>query len=163
MELPQNGIGEHRIVVPTQWLDYNRHMNIAYYSMAFDLAVDEFCLFAGMGEAYTRESNNSTMALEAHLTYQREAHAGDELRIETRLLACDHKRLHFYQEMYRGDDLLATEEHLLLHVSLVTRRSSPFEPEVLEKWRALQAAQRDLAVPHRVGRSVGLRHKRAPD
>jgi acyl-CoA thioester hydrolase len=154
--LPENGIGEHHIAVPPQWLDDNQQMNVACYSMAFDLAGDEFAVLAGMGEDYARETGNSYMVVEAHLTYRREARARDALRIETRLLECDHKRLHFYQEMYRGGDLLATEEQLLLHVSLVTRRSSPFEPAVMDQWRTLQAAQSGLPVPRLVGHAVGL-------
>ena len=28
--------------VKSDWIDYNGHMNVAYYTLAFDLSLDEF-------------------------------------------------------------------------------------------------------------------------
>lgn len=52
----------------------------------------------------------STAALEARITYQREASKGERLRVETRLIDFDGKRSYLYQEMYRDEALLATQE-----------------------------------------------------
>lgn len=147
------------IQVQPEWLDYNQHMNVAYYTLAFDQAGEALVEAIGMGEAHTRATHNSWMVLEAHIGYLQEAHLGDELRIETRVLDCDAKRAHLYQEMYRGDDLLSAQEQLVLHVSLDTRRSAPFEAPVLARLQALQAAQAALPTPERVGRNVGIRRK----
>jgi acyl-CoA thioester hydrolase len=150
------------VAVSADWLDYNLHMNVAYYSLAFDLGGEELVELAGMGRSYTAETHNSWVSLEAHITYQQEARLGDDLRIESRVLDCDAKRVHLYQEMYRGNELLATHEQLDLHFNLETRRSCPFEPEVLDNFERLRNAQRVLPIPEWVGRSVSM-HKKPPD
>lgn len=146
-----------RLAVKPEWLDYNGHMNVAYYTLAFDLAGETLVEAIGMGAHYTRETRNSWMVLEAHISYLQEAHQGDALRVETRVLDCDAKRAHLYQEMYRGDELLSAQEQMVLHVSLESRRSAPFEAPILEALQTLQQAQAGLDRPELVGRRIGIR------
>lgn len=143
--------------VPPAWLDYNNHMNVAYYSLAFDDAGEAFVRTFGMGEDYTTRTQNSWMILEAHLTYQREARLGDTLRIETRVIDYSPKLAHLYQEMYRDDELLATQEQMMLHVSLETRRGAAFPDDILARLAALHAAHAELPVPDGIGRRIGIR------
>lgn len=145
------------ITVPPAWLDYNNHMNVAYYSLAFDEAGEAFVKSFGMGLDYTERTRNSWMVLEAHLTYQNEARLGDVLRIETRVMDFNSKLAHLYQEMFRGDQLLATQEQMTLHVSLETRRGAPFPPDILERLAAIHARQSTLPPPAHAGRRIGLR------
>ena len=35
-KLPENGVVSYAATVERGWLDYNEHMNVAYYVMAFD-------------------------------------------------------------------------------------------------------------------------------
>jgi acyl-CoA thioester hydrolase len=139
------------------WLDYNGHMNVAYYSLAFDLAGEELLKCAGMGEAYTQATQNSWMVLEAHITYQNEANLGDVLLLKSRVLDCNAKCAHLYQEMVRGDTLLSTQEQLMLHVSLQTRRGAPFEPAVFAAMERMRAQQSGLPRPAWIGRQIGIR------
>ena len=150
-------IHETEMTVPPEWLDYNEHMNVAYYTLAFDNAGEELLKVAGMGHEYTKATNNSWMVLEGHITYQNEARLGDMLLIKSRVLDCSAKAAHLYQEMYRGDQLLSTQEQLMLHVSLETRRTSNFEPAVLAALQLRQAAQQDLPRPDWIGRRIGIR------
>ena len=157
--LARDGIHVSSLRVVPEWLDYNGHMNVAYYSLAFDVAGENFVKELGMGEEYTERTRNSWMVVEAHITYQNEARLDEELRISSRALAASPKAAHLYQEMYRGGELLATQEQLVLHVSLETRRSSPFEAEVYANLEAAIAKQAHLAVPEWVGRTIGIRKK----
>ncbi len=145
--------------VPREWLDYNDHMNVAYYTLAFDNAGEDLLKVAGMGQAYTETTNNSWMVLEGHITYQNEARLGDTLLVKSRVLDCSAKAAHLYQEMYRGDQLLSTQEQLMVHVSLETRRTCPFAPEVLASLQEMQAAQRDLPRPDWIGRRIGIKRR----
>jgi len=147
----------HQVTVPPAWLDYNNHMNVAYYSLAFDEAGEACVRQFGMGEDYTRKTGNSWMVLEAHLTYQNEARLGDALRIETRIIDCSPKLAHLYQEMFRGSELLATQEQLVLHVSLETRRAAPFPSDIFAALEALHATHAALPAPAHVGRRIGIR------
>ena len=41
--------------VPPEWIDYNGHMNVAYYTMAFDQAADEILEgYLGVGETLAK-------------------------------------------------------------------------------------------------------------
>ena len=144
-------------VVESSWLDYNQHMNVAYYSLAFDQASEALVKDFGMGLAYAESTQNSWMVLEAHLTYQNEARLGERLRIESRIFDYNSKLVHLYQEMYRDDVLLATEEQMMLHVSLETRRAKPFPPDIFLQLEALHARHHRLAPPTAIGRRIGIK------
>jgi len=156
MQVP-NPLIVHRETVRPEWIDYNDHMNVAYYVLAFDLAVDAFFDFIGLDEAYRKRYGASTFAAEGHVTYQREVRAGDALRFTVRLIDYDAKRMRYLVEMYHdtGGYLAATCEWLSLHVDLASRRVRPMAPELAERLAALCAAQRTLPVPPEAGRAVG--------
>ncbi len=156
-DLPANGIILSRLTVKPEWLDYNDHMNVAYYNAVFDLAIEDVKAAYGLTEAYRLANQRSTVALEAHITYQQEATLGDELRIESRILETDGKRLHLCQAMYRDTTLLATQETLSLSFNLATRRSCPFDPSLLARIEDLQRAQARVLKPGWIGRTIGLR------
>jgi acyl-CoA thioester hydrolase len=151
-----HGIVLTHLTVKPEWLDYNAHMNVAYYHAAFDLAIEDLKIAYGLTEAYRSTQQRSTVALESHITYQNEAHRGDALRIESRILATDGKRLHLGQAMYRAETLLATLETLSLSFDLATRRSCRFDPTLLARIEALQQAQSGLPKPGWIGRTIGL-------
>lgn len=156
-DLPANGIILSHLTVKPEWLDYNDHMNVAYYNAVFDLAIEDVKAAYGLTEAYRLANQRSTVALEAHITYQQEATLGDELRIESRILETDGKRLHLCQAMYRDTTLLATQETLSLSFNLATRRSCPFDPSLLARIEDLQRAQAWVLKPGWIGRTIGLR------
>lgn len=155
--IPENGIVFTTTTVLPEWLDYNDHMNVAYYIAAFDLGIDELKAVYGIDSNYIATEQRSTVALEAHITYQNEASLGEELRIGSRILDFDSKRTHLYQEMYRSDDLLATQETLSISFDLKARKSQPFESEIAANIEAMCRAQRSLPRPEWVGRAVGIR------
>ena len=76
----------HREFVNEEWIDYNGHMNLAYYVLAFDHATDAFFDHLGLGIDYLKSNNCSTFTLEAHITYDRELIANDPMRFETQIL-----------------------------------------------------------------------------
>ncbi len=148
----------YRDVVRPEWIDGNRHMNMGYYLVVFDLATDEFLAWVGLDAAHRRQARVTTFALEAHVTYHREVRAGDPLRFTTLLLAHDEKRLHYFHAMYHAVEgyLCATNELMSLHVSEATRRSAPMAPAVLARLGRVQAAHDALPRPSQVGRVIGL-------
>lgn len=142
-----------------QWIDANGHMNVGYYHVVFDIAAEPFFEWLGFTPQYRRESHASTFALESHLSFVREARQGDALRFEARLLDFDHKRLHFYQEMFHADDggLAATFETISSHVDMNTRRTSAMPQMLLDRMSAVQAAHRTLPRPWQVGHVIATR------
>ena len=159
---PEHGLHRYCSQVMPEWLDYNGHMNVAYYTMAFDRAGEAFMAAVGLSETQTRQTGNSWMVTEAHTTYQNEAMPGDELEVKTRILALDAKRIHLFQTMRRLPDasLLATSEQLILHVNLQLRKVQPFAAPVLQNLQRLWTMHNRLAHPPEAGRCVSLDARR---
>lgn len=154
----------HRDAVRDEWVDYNGHMNVAFYVLAFDHATDAFLDFVGLGPRYLERTNRSTFALEAHVTYQRELIAAEPFRVTTQLLDFDAKRLHYVHAMHRADNgggLAATLEQVSIHIDLATRRSAPIPEEALLRLEEVLTSHRRLTRPPEVGRVIGLRPKAA--
>lgn len=140
------------------WIDYNGHMNMAFYNVAFDQALDAVYDALGIGEGYLERTGCSHFTLEAHVTYLREVRRGDPLRITWQLLAMDHKRLHFFEEMYHAEEgfLAATSEQISMHVDMESRRSAPFPEPLRQRIEALLSAHAQLPRPDRVGHVIGI-------
>ena len=139
-----------------EWTDYNRHMNVAYYTLVFDHAVDAFFTYIGLGREYREATTGSTFAVEHHITYNKEVVEGDVVRCETRLAGFDDKRLHHYHEMYHVADgyLAATCEFLSLHVDLSTRRVTPMPVEKQESLSGLLEAHSNFPETGNLGRVI---------
>lgn len=144
--------------VRPEWTDYNGHLNMAYYHVLFDNALDVVLEPLGLGPEVARRTGQSVFTAQAQVHYLRELNVGDSVVVETRLLAGDAKRLHYVQTMRHAADgwIAAVSENLLLHVDLGTRRVAPWAPEVLARIQDRLAAHAALPVPEQVGRRVGL-------
>lgn len=149
----------HREAVQTEWIDYNGHMNVAYYVLAFDHATDALFDFLEVGETYRRAAGCSFFTVRQNIDYVREVHAGEMLSFETHFLGCDDKRLHFHHAMYHLQKgyLAATTEVLVLHVNLAARRAAPMPDEARSRAEALAAAHIVLPEPEGLGRRIGLK------
>ena len=149
-------LDRYRGLVLPEWIDYNGHMNLAYYLMAFDHATDLFFDHVGLDRRYREESNGSTFAAEVHLCYQREVHQGDPLRITTELLAYDEKRLRFFHRMIHAQEgyQAATMENVALHIDLDLRRVAPMPDAITRRLADFLAAQGDRDLPEEAGRAI---------
>lgn len=148
----------HHESVQPEWIDYNGHMNVAYYVLAFDHACDAFLDHIGLDATYRERTGGTTFAAECHVTYQREVGAGDPLRFASWLIGHDEKRFHHFHQMFHAEDgfLAATSEWLSLHVDLGTRRVSAMAPHIRDRLAEMQAAHDSLPRPPEVGRVVGM-------
>ena len=144
--------------VEKDWIDYNGHLNMAYYNVLFDRCSDEAFAEMGLGPDYAKERRLTSYTAEAHICYVQELHLGHKVRVSFQLLDHDEKRIHFFQELHHADGwLAATSEALTLHVDMSGPRVAPFPPDILEKVKAMRAAHAGLPTPDRAGRSVGIR------
>lgn len=153
----------YRDRVAPEWIDYNGHMNVAYYVLAFDRATDRLFEYLGVGESYRRATNHSIFALEAHVTYERELRGGAAFEIATQLIDADRKRLHLFHAMSRSDsgDLAATIELMGMHIDMSGPRSAPLPDAAFAKIAALLAQHRLLPSPPQLGRKIGIRRREA--
>lgn len=151
----------HTSKVRSEWIDYNGHMNVAFYMLAFDEATDTFFNHLGIGQEYKEKYNYSTFTLEGHITYDREVLEGDPLTFKTYLLDYDQKRMHYFHEMYHGTEgyLASTNELITMHIDMSVRRSAPFAPEMLARIEEYMAVHRTVPRPEKAGRTIGIRRK----
>lgn len=116
------------------WIDYNDHLNMAYYNVLFDRAVDIVYERIGAGPAYLKAHQASLFTVETHIRYLRELKPDALVTTTFQLIAHDDKRLHGYQEVRHRDGwLAATCEGLFLHVDQTVPRASPFPPLFLPR------------------------------
>ncbi len=157
-DLTQAPLDIHHETVRPEWIDYNGHMNVAYYTLVFDHAVDLFMDAIGVDESYRRTNGGSLFAVEQHICYLAELKAGDPLRVTTQLIAFDAKRVHYFHRLYQTADnyLAATAEAVSLHVDLAARRSRPFPPEIAARLDTMMTAHAALGRPPESGRAIGL-------
>lgn len=150
-----------RLSVSREWIDYNGHMNVGFYGVAFDKASDALLEHFDLGEAYRHRTNASMFIVEAHLTYDREVSEGDPLRFETLVLDSDEKRLHMFHTMYHDGDnyLAATTELMAMHVDLKARRAVAFPKATRERIAAMVESHLVIPRPAQIGGSIGIRRK----
>ena len=89
--------------VEPQWIDYNGHLNVAYYNVLFDRAVDEVYELLGLGPDYLKQHKHSTMVVEMHVRYLREVHESDPVRGDVQLLDYDAKRMHLFEQLLHAE------------------------------------------------------------
>jgi len=149
--------------VEPQWVDYNGHLNMAYYHVLFDRAVDEVFSLVGLSRDYAENRNASTFAAECHILYKRELTEGDVVRVTAQLIAFDDKRLHYYLEMRHAHEgwLAATSENMSLHVDMISRKVTPFPADILANIALMKAAHSMMPLPATIGRIIGMPKKMA--
>jgi acyl-CoA thioester hydrolase len=161
--LPEPGAA---VVCPLQrvepaWIDYNGHMNMAFYHLAFDRALDHVYDSLGIGASYTASGAGSCFTLEVHATYLQELMLDDPLVVHFQLLDRDAKRLHFFEHMYHAEQgyLAATSEQIAVHVDMKTRRAAGFPEDAMRRIDALWAEHATLPRPAQAGHVIGIRRK----
>lgn len=149
----------HRDRVQDDWIDYNGHMNEAYYVLVFSRATDAFMDLIGLDEASRIATATSVYTLESHILYLEEVGTGERLSVTTQLLGHDAKRFHLFHRMDHGESgaALATAEMLLLNIDMTGPKATPFRDDVSAKLDAIAVDQAGLARPVEVGRAVALR------
>jgi acyl-CoA thioester hydrolase len=151
----------HRSTVLPEWVDWNGHMNVAYYVTAFDQASGAFMRNMGLGRQYVDNQVGMTFVLETHVTYDREMKGGAPMRFTTQLLDRDAKRVHLYHEMFHGQEgyLASTNETIVMNIDYATRRSAPWPEQAAARLEAVWGSHKDLPKPAKAGRVMGLRRK----
>ena len=148
--------------IEPQWIDYNGHLNMAYYNVMFDRAIDELWLQLGIGPGYMKERHGSTFTAECHVRYLREIHLGDPVQVSILLVAADEKRLHTFEELRHATEgwLSATSEnmtHSHRHDGAKDRAVSAGHPRPHRRpWSTRHAA---VARPEGIGRKIAMPSK----
>ena len=144
--------------VEPAWIDYNGHLNMAYYNVLFDRAVDEVYELLGLGLDYLKSRRHSTFTAEVHVRYLRELKEGDPVRVSFQLLDYDAKRMHYFEELRHAEEgwLSATSENMALNVNMDDKKTAPFPTDVMAHLARMKAAHATLPVPQGAGRRIAM-------
>lgn len=140
--------------VKPEWIDFNGHMNVAYYLLAFDKASETLDAFIGLSPEYREKTGNGTFAGDIHIAYRQELKEGDPIRMTGRVIACDSKRVHYWLEMFHATEgyLAATAEYMILHIDMSVRRVAPMAPDLADWIAQVRDAHNTLPPPDGLGK-----------
>lgn len=153
-----------RTAISSEWIDYNGHLNEGYFAVIFGLASDHVLLELGFDETYRSRERGTFYTVEAHIRFLNELKVGDPLRVDTRILGVDQRRVAVWHELYRDNDeiLAGSQEAMFLHVdSDEVRVKNIAEPLMSRLHDAFERTRND-ELPSAVGASVRRIHNQAP-
>jgi acyl-CoA thioester hydrolase len=144
--------------VEPAWIDYNGHLNMAYYNVLFDRAVDEAYELLGCGLEYLKTRGHSTFTAEVHVRYLRELKEGDPVRVTFQLLGYDEKRMHYFEQLIHATEgwVSATSENMSLHVNMALKKTAPFPPGITARIARMMASHKNLPRPEAAGRRIAM-------
>ena len=142
-------------VLPS-WIDYNGHMTEFRYLQVFADTSDALLRLIGLSMDYVA-SGYSYYTVESHLMHHGECKLGERFYTTTQILAADDKRLHVFHTLHGGADdrVIATAEHMMLHVDSRSGRACRALPQIREKLDPIAAAHLNLPHHEVVGRYTG--------
>ena len=142
------------------WIDYNGHLNEAYYLVIFSKATDAFQTLNGMTPETIKTDGNTLFTLETHLAYIKEIGLGADVYVTSQLLEHDTKRVRIFHNMYNAqDELLATAETFLIGYNLQQEKVTNFHPVFAESLEKLAAEHSQLPMPASAGKGIALKKK----
>ena len=117
-----------------EWVDYNNHLNMAYYILIFDQALEVMLEKFKMGANSAKTEHRSTMVVETNTKYISEVKQEDEVDIILTFFDHDKKRLHLKLEMIekKTKKISASIEWLSLYINLEARKVTEFANEKIE-------------------------------
>lgn len=144
-----------------EMLDYNAHLNIAYYGLLFEEAARANFSRIDISRAYRERSDCAIFAAEVHTVFHREVLGDEPVSIYFRLLDLDQRKIHsmFFMVKDRDGSLAAAQEILYLHVDLRRRRTAPIPEPQAGRLAALLEKHGRLSPPADAGRRVALRRQ----
>jgi acyl-CoA thioester hydrolase len=146
--------------VDPAWIDYNGHMNDAYYALVFSRTGDKLLEAIGLETQGRDRLSRTIYTTTLTIHYHHEATEGEVLAVDARVLEHDAKRLRIWFEMLNsGSAIVATSEQVYLCIdqSGEKPRAAAFLPEQQAAIAALAAATADLPWPDTAGRGISLK------
>lgn len=141
-----------------EWIDFNGHLNMAYYPLLFDRGADEFYRSMGLGPGYAETRKHTTYSAEFHVCYLRELHLGARVQVYNWILDHDQKRFHGWQEIRHEDGwTAATGEGMALHIDMSGPRVAPMPEDIAANVDAAALRHAYPGRPERAGRVIGIR------
>ena len=146
--------------VLSDWIDYNGHMNVAYYTLAFDKALDFFFEdVLNIGPSFVEENKEGPFALKASYNYFSELLESESFFVDISILDFDSKRVHIFGEMRKDTslELSAVFETVLMNMDLSARKVKQYPDRVLELFKLFKSSLGQDKIPLEIGKKITLK------
>ena len=121
--------------------DHVGHMNVMWYVGKFDEATWQLFNAVGLTPSYLRDAKRGMAAVDQHISYIRELHAGDVVTVRTAVLEVKEKSIRFVHEMVNDEtgEVAARTTLKGVHLDTDARKSCAFAPAISCRARSLIA------------------------
>ena len=143
------------------WIDYNGHMNVAYYTMAIDNSIDHFLEeILGIGETHAKTNDQGPFVVQANFSYLNEMVYKQQFFVQCSLINYDKKKMHLFLEIISSDNykIMAFSEQLLLNVNLKKRKTENYPEWALKRLTQLKKDHKDIQFPKNIGLSIKVKN-----
>jgi len=132
--MPEFVIAYRGTVYPWQ-CDHMGHMNVMWYTGKFDEASWQLLSKVGLTPSRLTRSRTAMAAVEQHIEYKRELHAGDLVTIRSAVLDIKEKSIRMTHEMLNDEtgEVVATTVIVGLYLHGLVRRAQPLPSDVRER------------------------------
>ena len=160
-----DGPYESPIKLPTKkvlksWIDYNGHMNVAFYTMAFDKSLDYFLEnYLGLGETHAEYNNQGPFVVQANFHYINEMKLNEKFFVQAALINFDIKKMHLCLEIIskKTNLTMAISEQLLLNVNLIKRKTESYPSWALQRIKTMYENHKNIKLPKYIGNKIQIK------
>src|SRR6056300_2043769 len=153
------------IVLPSkkvlaEWIDYNGHMNVVYYTQAFDSSLDYFLEeILGIGETHAIKKKQGPFVLQAHYHYLNEMNLNEEFNVRLLVVDCDKKRMHLCLDIFskKQKKVIAVAEKILINVNLNIRKVEHYPSWAFNRLVFLKITNKKASFPGVLGKKISLK------
>ena len=134
----------YRGIVYPWHCDHMGHMNVMWYTGKFDEACWQFLARLGLDRTRFAQDGTGMAAVEQHIQYRRELHAGDAITIESALLEVKDKSIHALHKMVHdgSGEVAATSIVVGVHIDAIVRKAIRLPDDVRQK--AAEMKEREM-------------------
>ena len=146
------------------YIDGNGHMNVGYYSVLFDRALERYLRPFEVGWDFMQTTGKTGFVLEHHTRYMREVKQGDPLAFTFELVDWDTKRMHHLMTMRHATEgwVASVQEAIAICVDVATRRTGTWLATTQKNFAEVHAVHSQRPRSPDIGRSIRIPHKTPP-
>ena len=157
-----NGPYDSPVILPSKkvlksWIDYNGHMNVAFYTMVFDKSLDFFLENTlGLGETHAKEYQQGPFVVQASFHYLNEMKYKDRFFVQASLIDFDIKKMHLCLEIISEEKkmIMAISEQLMLNVNLKKRKTESYPNWAIKRLRLMKENHKKINLSQNIGRKI---------
>jgi acyl-CoA thioester hydrolase len=130
----------YRGIVYPWHCDHMGHMNVMWYSSKFDEACWQLLAMLGLHQSRLVHDGTAMAAVEQHIQYKRELHAGDTITIQSALLEVKDKSIHMLHKLVHdpSGEVAATTVVVGVHLDARVRKAIRLPEDVRERAMAMK-------------------------